>query len=81
VVASLAANSVSVKNENTQGGKGRRLVSFTIRSDTKITRGGQQCALADIKPGEPIAVEFSSKPGSSLRRVTEIQVGQSSTTP
>jgi len=74
-VVSLTANTVSVKGT----GKTARLrtVNFPISSEMKIVRNGQPCAVKDIQKGDSISVSFSTKPGCSVRRVTEVKIGKS----
>ncbi|MCX7827031.1 MAG: hypothetical protein N2689_15995 [Verrucomicrobiae bacterium] len=72
----MTANSVSVKGV-VKGQSRLRTVNFTIPTDVKIVRNGQPCAMKDIQKGDSVSVSFVCKPGSSLRRVSEIEVGKS----
>jgi hypothetical protein len=40
-------------------------------------RNGQSCAVKDLQKGDSISVSFANKKGSSIRRVTEVEVGKS----
>jgi len=73
-VVSSTANSISVKGSI---GKRSRTVNFTIPTEVKLMRNGQQCAVKDLQKGDQISVSFGSKRGSSIRRVTEVEVGKS----
>lgn len=76
VVASLAPNNVCVK----PGGKGGpHLANFTVCEDTEISRNDKSCNLQDIKPGDLVTVIFTAKPDSSIRHITKIAAGKSST--
>jgi hypothetical protein len=76
-VVSVTANSVSVKStQGTAAKRSGRTVSFTIKPEARIVRDGKACALTDLKKGETVSVDFTSKPGSSLHRVTQVSAGK-----
>ena len=82
-VVSTTANSVIVKGDIPQDSKNpnaskssAKRINFIIRTDSKLTREGQPAKLVDIKKDEPIAVSFTCKEGSSLRKVTDVVVGK-----
>jgi hypothetical protein len=81
-VASLAANKLSVRAEKTKSRLSavptRRSISFTIPESVTITRNGQPCTVKDIKPGDSVSVSFDCKKGSSIRKVTAVEVGSAS---
>lgn len=74
VVASLAANTVTVKSASK---KGARSFNFTVRDGAKVIRDGKECDLKEIKPGDPVVVTFTAKPGSAVRHVTKVVVAKS----
>jgi hypothetical protein len=73
-VVSLAANTVTVKSV---AKKSKRIANFVIPSDVKILRNGQPGAVKDIQKGDSISVTFSTKKGSTNRRVTQVDIGGS----
>jgi len=42
----------------------------------KILRDGKTCELKDLQKGDTVSVTFSTKPGNSLHRVTQVSVGK-----
>ena len=76
-VVSVTANNVSVKSsKGTSGRSSGRTVSFAIKPDARVLRDGKTCELKDLQKGDTVSVTFSTKPGSSLHRVTQVSVGK-----
>jgi hypothetical protein len=77
-VVSVTANSVSVRGAKGTGSKsGSKTVNFSIKPEAKVARDGKTCELKDLKKGDLVTVNFTTKPGSSMNRVTEISAGKS----
>jgi len=85
VVVNVTPGTVLVKGEvmtrDPSGGKGKevkedRSVSFSIKPDTRVTRDGKPAEFKDVQKGDPVAVTFTTKKGSSLKHVTEVAVGK-----
>ncbi|MBI5819550.1 MAG: hypothetical protein HZA88_11240 [Verrucomicrobia bacterium] len=77
-VVSVTANNVIVKSaRGTAGRTSGRTISFTIKPEAKVVRDGKTCELKDLQKGDAVSVVFTTKPGSSLPRVTQVSVGKS----
>ncbi len=73
----MTATSVIVKSaRGTAGRTSGRTVNFTIKPEAQVTRDGKTCELKDLKKGDAVYVIFTTKPGSSLPRVTQVSVGK-----
>jgi hypothetical protein len=82
-VVTATATTVTVKGDrkgdpdpkNPNDTAGKLNIRFSIRPDVAITRDNQKIAATDIKKGEMALVSFTMKEGSTMRRVTDIKVG------
>jgi hypothetical protein len=87
-IVNMAGNTISVRgvptlekppadSENQLGKQdAKRTLHFLIKPDTKLLKNGQPAKIADLHERDTVQVSFTSKEGSSLRRVTEIQMGK-----
>jgi hypothetical protein len=77
-VVSLTANTMSIKQDGA-GGFSSFTIGFEIPAEAKVVCDGRVCRIKDIKKGDSVVVEFSSKPGDMGVRVTQVEVQKSST--
>lgn len=88
-IVNIAGNTMSVRGTPTVEKKpagqdtneskkkdNRRTLHFVIKSDTKLLKNGQPARISDIHENDAVQVSFTAKEGSSMRHVTEIQVGK-----
>ena len=87
-IVNMAGNTISVRgvptlekppgdSENQLGKKdAKRTLHFAIKPDTKLLKNGQPAKITDLHERDTVQVGFTTKEGSSVRRVTEIQVGK-----
>jgi len=54
----------------------KRTLHFTLRPDTKLLKDGKPARLSDFREHDTVQVSFTTKEGSALRRVVEIQAGK-----
>lgn len=87
-IVNMAGNTISVRGVPTlekplrdSEGESRkkdakRTLHFTLKPDTKLLKDGKPARMSDLRERDTVQVSFTCKEGSSLRRVTEIQVGK-----
>ncbi|MCX7827273.1 MAG: hypothetical protein N2689_17220 [Verrucomicrobiae bacterium] len=81
VVSNVSPTSITVEGEGrladskNASADGKVKIHFSIKPDTPITRDGKAITAADIQKNEPVRVTYTAKPGSTLRQVTKIEVG------
>lgn len=92
-IVNMAGNTISVRGvptleksprdkENQIGKKdSKRTLHFVLKADTKLLRDGKPARMSDLRERDTVQVSFTSKEGSSLRRVAEVQAGKFVETP
>ncbi len=92
-IVNVAGNTISVRGvptlekspreDESQGKKkdAKRTVHFIVKPDTKLLKDGKPSRMSDLRERDTVQISFTSKEGSSLRRVTEVQVGKFVETP
>lgn len=87
-IVNMAGNTLSVRGvptlekpprDNEADGKkkdNKRTIHFTLKADTKLLKDGKPARMSDLRERDTVQVSFTSKEGSSLRRVTEVQAGK-----
>jgi hypothetical protein len=80
-VTNITPLSVTVKGDGkvadakNASADGKVKIRFPLKADTAIKRDGKTITAAEIQKDDLIQVAYNAKPGSVLRQVTEIKVG------